>query len=86
MSDILVVVGSITSATRLVKRLEKYGDSSAKVINTPSKLGGSGCSYSVRARLSSENFIRNNLYGISIKKIYIEDRTGKERIYHDISR
>lgn len=85
MSDLLVVVGSVTSATRLAKRLAKYGDTKARVINTPEKLGGSGCSYSVSADLSSEAFIRNNLQGISIKKIYIEEIVGKERYYHDIS-
>ncbi len=85
MSNILVVVGSITSATRLSKRLTKYGDQNARVISTPSKLGGGGCSYSVRASLTSEQFIKNNLSGISIKKIYIEEKNGEERYYRDIS-
>ena len=86
MSEILVVVGSVTGATRLAKRLNKYGDTKARVINTPEKLGGNGCSYSVIAALSSEAFIRNNLQGISIKKIYIQETSGGERYYHDISR
>lgn len=85
MSDILVVVGSVTGATRLAKRLNKYGDTTARVINTPASLGGSGCSYSVSAMLSSEKFIRNNLYGITIKKIYIVEVIGGEKYYHDIS-
>lgn len=85
MSNLLVAVGSVTGATRLVKRLTKFGDRSAQLINTPAVLGGSGCSYSVRAALSSEQFIRNNLHGISVKKIYIESRNGKERDYRDIS-
>lgn len=85
MSDILVVVGSVTGATRLAKRLNKYGDTSARVINTPAELGGSGCSYSVSSALSSEKFIRNNLYGITIKKIYIVEIIGGEKYYHDIS-
>lgn len=85
MSDILVVVGSVTSAARLAKRLNKYGDVNARVINTPASLGGSGCSYSVAASLSSEKFIRNNSHGITIKKIYIEEVIGGEKYYHDIS-
>ncbi len=85
MSEILVVVGSITSATRLAKRLTKYGDYRARVINTPAKLGGRGCSYSVRASRESEMFIRNNLHGISVKGIYIEKTDGRERFYDDIS-
>lgn len=85
MSNILVVVGSITSASRLVKRLTKSGDRIAQLISTPAQLGGSGCSYSVRASLYSEQFIRNNLQGITIKKIYIEEVIRGERYYHDIS-
>ncbi len=85
MSEILVVVGSITSATRLAKRLAKYGNSNARVINTPAALGGSGCSYSVRAPRSDEQLIRNNLHGITIKKIYVEETDGKEKYYYDIS-
>lgn len=85
MSDILVAVGSVTSATRLVKRLAKYGDTKARVINTPARLSGGGCSYSVTASLSSEQFIRKNIQGITVRGIYIEEFAGGERIYHDIS-
>lgn len=86
MDDILVVVGSITGATRLAKRLTKYGDRKARVIGTPTQLGGGGCSYSVRASRSSEQFIRNNLHGISVKGIYIEKKLGSTGEYYDISR
>lgn len=85
MSNILVVVGAITSATRLAKRLTKNGDKLARVISTPQELGGGGCSYSVRASRESEQFIRNNPVGISIKRIYIEEKNGEERYYRDIS-
>ena len=43
MTNILVVVGAITSATRLAKRLFKNGDDKARVISTPTELGGGGC-------------------------------------------
>lgn len=85
MSNILVVVGAITSATRLAKRLMKNGDKTAQVISTPIKLGGGGCSYSVRASLDSVDFIKSNLNNISIKHIYIEEKVGEERYYRDIS-
>lgn len=85
MSDILIVVGSVTNATRLEKRLLSYGDLRARIVGTPTELGGSGCSYSVIASLSSENFVRSNRKGISVKGIYlIENQFGK-RYYHDIS-
>lgn len=83
MGGLLVVVGSITSATRLAKQLAKYGDKNARVISTPTQLGGGGCSYSVWASLTSEQFIRNTQ--ISVKHIYIEEKDGKERYYRDIS-
>lgn len=86
MAEILVEVGSVTSATRLAKRLIRHGDRKARVVSTPQELGKSGCSYSVRASEDSIGFIKNNLHGISIKAIYIEKNLGKEREYYDISR
>ena len=83
MTDILAVVGAVTTATRLAKKLERLGDIRARVVNTPSELGGSGCSYSVRASLSNEAFLRNYA---GIKRIYIEETIGGKRYYHDISR
>ena len=86
MAEILVEVGSITSATRLAKRLKRAGDSKARVISTPAELGKSGCSYSVKASEESVNFIKNNHQGISVKAIYIEKIKGEGREYYDISR
>lgn len=86
MAEILVEVGSITSATRLAKRLVRAGDRVARVISTPKELGKSGCSYSVKASRDSVDFIRNNHQGISIKAIYIEEFKGERREYRDISR
>lgn len=85
MSEILIVTGSITSATRLEKRLLSYGDKSAQVISTPSEISSGGCSYSVIANLSSENFIKTNRRGITIKGIYLIDTFSGKRYYHDIS-
>lgn len=86
MAEILVEVGSITSATRLAKRLQRAGDRNARVISTPAELGKSGCSYSVKASAGSVDFIKNNHQGISVKAIYIEKTMGEGREYHDISR
>lgn len=85
MSDILIVVGSVTNAARVEKRLLSYGDPKTRVVGTPTELGGGGCSYSVVASLSSENFVRANKRSFSVKGIYlIENHFGK-RYYHDIS-
>lgn len=86
MSEILVEVGSITSATRLVKRLARAGDKRARVVSTPKEFGKSGCSHSVKASLESVEFIKNNHQGISVKAIYKEEITPGGRVYHDISR
>lgn len=82
MEEIIVLVGAITSATRLTKRLLKYGDKRARVISTPAALGGGSCSYSVIASRRNLDFVKNNLRGISIKGIYVMDTKGD---YRDIS-
>ena len=86
MAEILVEVGSITSATRLAKRLMRAGDKHARVVSTPKELGKSGCSHSVKASLESVDFIKNNHQGISVKAIYREEINIGGRVYHDISR
>lgn len=85
MSDILIVAGSVTNATRLEKRLLSYGDVRARIVGTPAELGGSGCSYSVIASLSSEQFVRSNIRGNLVKGIYLIENHFGERYYHDIS-
>ena len=85
MSDILIIVGSVTNAARLEKRLLSGGDVRTRVVGTPTELGGSGCSYSVIASLSSENFVRMNKRSFSIKGIYLVENHFGERYYHDIS-
>ena len=76
MEEILVLVGATTSATRLAKRLLKYGDRRARVIATPIALGGGGCSYSVIASKESLDYIKNNLRGITVKGIYKKGIAG----------
>lgn len=86
MSNIIIVVGSQSSATRLARRLNSYGKN-AKVISTPANLRtGEGCSTSVRTDLSSESIVKNNIRGITIKGIYIEEIIGEEHYYYDIFR
>jgi len=47
MNNIIAVTGSITSASRLLKYLERAGCIDARVIHTPSEISTGGCSYSV---------------------------------------
>jgi len=85
MSEILIIVGSITNATRLERRLLAYGDKKTRIVNTPSDISNGGCSYSVVASLSSENYVRSGIRGVSVKGIYLIDNFSGKRFYHDIS-
>ena len=84
MSEILAVVGPITTAARFEKKLKSRGDLRARAISTPVELGGGGCSYSVITSLENEGFLRS-FKGKYVKKIYIIEGSGEKRVYHDIS-
>ena len=82
-----VIVGSVTMATRLKKQLEKASGHSASVVHTPAQLAkSSGCAYSVRADNSLYSMIRPlcNELGISLKKIYLEETDGEERVFNAV--
>ena len=86
MSDIIIVVGSITSATRLARRINASSLHGAQVISTPQALRSNmSCSYAVKTTLANEPLVRNNLAGLNVRGIYIEEKSGIERSYHDIS-
>jgi len=87
MSEIIFIIGSVTTATRLKKMLEKTGVLEAMVIHTPSEISGGSCSYSVRVdydNLTAGLEMAKEL-GIRIKKVYRKEKTDRERVYHDIS-
>ena len=86
MSDIIIVVGSITTAARLAKRINSLSMQGAQVISTPTELRSNmSCSYAVKTALANEYIVRSNLAGLNVRGIYIEEKSGKERSYHDIS-
>lgn len=86
MSDIIIVVGSVTSATRLARRINSQSLAGARVISTPQELRNNlSCSYAVKTVLSNEQIVRNNLAGLNVRGIYIEEKSGNARSYHDIS-
>ena len=69
-----ILVGSVTTATRLKKVAEKIIGFPAYVVHTPSALNQGGCSYSVRVDDRALNEIRK-IAGdneIPIRRIYIE--------------
>ena len=87
MSNLIIVAGSVTTASRISKKLNSYKDVFASVIHTPSQINNSGCSYSIRTQNKNLPLIKqlekNNK--IKYKKLYIENLQGKEYSYHDIS-
>lgn len=82
-----IVIGSVTTATRLARILEKTIGVPASVTHTPAAIKSGGCSYSVRINDSSLGAVRKVVdeYGINIKGIYKEEISGREREYRDIS-
>ena len=87
LTYILVVVGAITSATRLATELEKKGCKSIKVIRTPIVLSAGGCSYSIKLPESDINILRSvvSIRRYRVKKIYSVVEEGRECEYNDIS-
>lgn len=84
---VYIVVGSITTASRLAKLIEKTAGIPADVVHTPSAIKSGGCSYSVRVFGCTVGTIKkiSYEYGINIKAIYAENFSGREREYRDIS-
>ncbi|MCX7715231.1 MAG: DUF3343 domain-containing protein, partial [Clostridia bacterium] len=74
MGYALAVVGSITAATRLKKRVSETGACIPALVHTPSKLNCGGCSYSLRFREQYMQIIKTcaSEANIPIKGIYTE--------------
>ena len=82
-----VVTGSITSALRLSKALEREYGQIASVVHTPLAIKKGGCSYSVKTELCCKDDILNaaSSIGIKIKGMYGEKNEGGGRTFYDIS-
>ena len=82
-----IVIGSVTTATRLARLIERNAGVPADVARTPAAIKNGGCSYSVRVNGISADNVRSIIkdYGVNIKGIYTEELSGGEREYRDIS-
>ena len=82
-----IVTGSVTSAVRLGKALERYTPFFARVVHTPASLSGGGCSYSLVIKEEALEAVKKiaEENGIKIKKIYLEKEVNGERAFDDIS-
>ena len=83
----LVTIGSITTAERLARIIERGTGSRAAVVHTPASINKGGCSYSVRFNDSYENDVKRLIreYNVRVKRFYREGLSGGGRVYHDIS-
>ena len=84
---VYAIVGSVTTAARLAKKLVSNGDLQATVVHTPPQISTGGCSYSVRFSNTSPDSVRRiaNDIGIRIQKLYQERIVDGKKGYHAIS-
>ena len=88
MSDLIITVGSVTTAVRLEKRLNAAGVINSAVIHTPPDINSSGgCSYSVRAPYKDFYTVKEVLADkkVKYKRLYTEDTVYGERVYRALS-
>lgn len=73
-----IVTGSVTSAVRLKRVLEKASGYPAEVVHTPAEIKRGGCSYSVLADDRLRDFVRPFCAekDIPLKGVYV--REGEE--------
>lgn len=85
MANLLITVGSVTTANRLNRVLS--GKVSARIIHTPIKISGGGCSYSLVTRAENLDRVKKiaNENGIMVKGYFMESESGGEKGYHAIS-
>ena len=87
MGNLIVTVGSVTTAARLEKILKKTAKVSSKVIHTPASLNKGGCSYSVLTDEKNLFYVKEAVteYGLNVKKYYIEEQVKGEKTYNVVS-
>lgn len=87
MSDLIITVGSVTTAVRLEKRLNAAGIINSAVIHTPAAVNSGGCSYSVRTPYKDLYTVKEVLEDkkLKYKRIYVEDKVDGESVYRALS-
>ncbi|MBR0365893.1 MAG: DUF3343 domain-containing protein [Clostridia bacterium] len=83
----LVTTGSITTAERLVRALDRSAGVRARVIHTPADIKKGGCSYAVRFDESDADMVRATVrqYGLPVRKYYRESISQGRYLYHAVS-
>lgn len=87
VKNMLITIGSVTTAARLARLLEKNTGYPASVVHTPSSINKGGCSYSVRFNESMLNKAKEIIkdYRVPVKRFYSENMKNGKRVYNDLS-
>jgi len=86
-ANLIAVIGSVTTAVRLEKYLHKKHAVSSKTFRTPSELGASGCSYSIKTKGEHLPLVIECAKDlkIKIKGIYFSEFSDGKEVYHALS-
>ena len=87
MAKLIVTVGSVTTATRLGKLLNKLKGIKCAVVHTPASINNGGCSYSLVTEASNISYIKEiaREYKLELRKFYIEETSEGVKSYHAVS-
>lgn len=83
----LVTIGSVTTAARLARLLEKETCHPAEIVHTPSVINKGGCSYSIRISEQYIDVVKAVAlkYKVPVRKYYSEGTEDGKRVYNVIS-
>lgn len=83
----LVTIGSVTTAARASRIIEKALGINVQVVHTPRELNRGGCSYSIRFSDSYEMSVKRVVaeYKIPVRRWYRESNGSTGRVYDDLS-
>lgn len=86
-TDLLAVVGPITTAARLEKKINIESRISVRIIHTPVSVSGGGCSYSLKTKAENFPIVLEiaKKYKIKVKEYYLCDINNGKEEYHAIS-
>ncbi len=86
MDNILVTVGSTTSAIRLARLLRARTRFRAEVVHTPASLNRGGCSYAIRTEIGAVKYLREiaEQYHLPFRTIYRIETMNGECVYHAV--
>lgn len=85
MGNLLITVGSVTTANRINRILS--GVMWTRIIHTPIKISGGGCSYSIVTKGENLEQVKRiiSANNLKVKGFFIETESKGEKVYHALS-